>query len=982
MEREHTVVTINGTEYLADAGQNLLDLINTTEEKVPQICYNESLGPIETCDTCIVQVNGELKRACGMKVRPGMRVMTNLESVHDAQKAALDTILEKHELYCTVCDYNNGTCEIHNAVADFGLEHQGKEYKATSYETDRSGSFYRYDPNQCILCGRCVEVCQDVQVNETLTIDWARKEPRVIWDNDVPMDQSSCVNCGQCSTVCPCNAMMEVGMEGEAGFLTDQEPSILRSMIELTKKTEPGYGPLFAVSDTEAAMREERIKKTKTVCTYCGVGCSFDVWTKDRKVLKVEPHAQSPANGISTCVKGKFGWDYVNSDERLSKPLIRRGNAFEEVEWDEAIAYVAKRFKEIRDEKGPDALGFISSSKATNEESFLMQKLARQVIGMNNIDNCSRYCQTPATMGLFRTVGHGGDSGSINDIAEASLVITIGSNTAESHPVLASRIKRSQKLFGQKLFVFDLRKHEMAKRADRFHQPKSGTDLIWLSAVTKYILDNGLEDKNFLDEWVNGFDDYRESLEEFTMEYAEEMTEIPKEELIAIAEDIASAEKVAVCWAMGVTQHMRGSDTSTAISNLLLITGNYRRPGTGAYPLRGHNNVQGCSDFGSMPNFFPGYEKTTDDEARARYEKEWGVQLPAEFGMDNHEMIEAIHEGNLTSMFVIGEDTGIVDANINYVTAAFEKLDFFVVQDLFLTSTAEYADVVLPAAPSLEKDGTFTNTERRIQRLYKALEPKGDSKPDWEILMAIAKELGYDWGYTHPGEIMKEAASLAPMFAGVSYDLLEGYDSLQWPVAADGTDSPRLFEDGFPFEDKKAKLYPLEFELKYDTNEEYDLHVNNGRLLEHFHEGNMTYKSEGIARKTPNAFIEVSPELAEERGIKEGAEIKLISEAGEATGVVTVTDRVRGKEVFLPLNDNGKSAVNYLTDNRVDKDSNTPAYKEIAVKMEVMKKKGKSPIPPNNHRRGNPQPQIGVKIEEKWKRSDYQYPGNQVKDNG
>lgn len=981
-DQEHVIVTINGAEYLAQPGQNLLDLINTTNESVPQICYNESLGPIQTCDTCMVEVDGQVTRACGTTVETSMSVNTTIDYVKSAQKEALDTILEKHELYCTVCDYNNGSCEIHNTIAEYGLEHQSRPFKPKEYEVDNSGSFYRYDPDQCILCGRCVEVCQDIEVNETLLIDWDRAQPRVIWDNDVPIDQSSCVSCGQCATVCPCNAIMETSMVGEAGYMTDHEPGLLRSMIDLTKKTEPGYGPLFAISDTEASMREERIEKTKTVCTYCGVGCTFDVWTKDRKILKVEPQQDSPANGISTCIKGKFGWDYVNSEERLTKPLIRREDHFEEVEWDEAISYIAKRFTDIKEQHGADALGFISSSKATNEESYLMQKLARQVVGTNNIDNCSRYCQSPATKGLFRTVGHGGDSGSIDDLAEAEMVITIGSNTAESHPVLASRIKRSHKLFGQKLFVFDLRKHEMAERADRFFQPKSGTDLVWLSAVTKYIIDQGWENRSFLDKWVNDFEEYKASLEKFTLEYAEKRTGLSQDTLIEIAKEVVSVDKLAICWAMGVTQHQLGSDTSTAISNLLLVTGNYMRNGTGAYPLRGHNNVQGCSDFGSMPNFFPGYEKVDDDDARKRYEDAWGVEIPGEPGKDNHQMIHAIHEGDLHGLYVLGEDTGIVDSNINYVTDAFKKLDFFIVQDLFLTKTTEYADVVLPASPSLEKEGTFTNTERRIQRLYQALDPIGDSKPDWQIIMAIAKEMGYDWGYTHPSEIMDESAGLAPLFAGVTYDLLKNYNSLQWPVAADGTDTPLLYTDGFPFEDKKAKLYPLEFNFDYDTNEEYDLHVNNGRLLEHFHEGNMTYKSEGISRKTPNSFIEVSPELAKERGIQEGAKVRLTSDAGQATGIVTVTDRVRGKELYLPLNDNGKSAVNYLTDNSVDKDTNTPAYKEIAVKMDVLKKKGKSPIPSNNHRRGNRQPQKGVRVDQKWERDDYVFPGNKVKHNG
>ncbi|MEW9674977.1 formate dehydrogenase subunit alpha [Lentibacillus sp. L22] len=976
--QEHVIVTVNGTEYLADPGQNLLDLLNTTEAFIPQICYNESLGPIQTCDTCMVKVNGEIVRACGTTIESAMEVDTTADVVHSAQKEALDRILEKHELYCTVCDYNNGTCEIHNTMADFGLEHQSRPFQAKPYEVDRSSKFYRYDPDQCILCGRCVEVCQDVQVNETLLIDWDRKSPRVIWDNDVPIDQSSCVSCGQCVTVCPCNALIETNMEGEAGYMTDHKPGLLRSMIEVTKKTETGYGPLYAISDTEAAMREERIEKTKTVCTYCGVGCTFDVWTKDRQVLKVQPQKESPANHISTCIKGKFGWDYVNSEERLTRPLIRKDDHFAEVEWEEALQYIAKRFQDIKSKHGPDALGFISSSKATNEESFLMQKLARQVVGTNNVDNCSRYCQSPATKGLFRTVGHGGDSGSIDDIAAADMVIIIGSNTAESHPVLASRIKRSHKLFGQKLYVFDLRKHEMGQRADRFFRPKSGTDLVWLSAVAKYIIDQGHEAREFIDKWVNNFDEYKQSLEKFTLAYAEEVTGISQEDLIDIADQIVRADKLVICWAMGVTQHTLGSDTSTAISNLLLITGNYMRHGTGAYPLRGHNNVQGCSDFGSMPNFFPGYEEVADDNVRKRYEEKWNVEIPAEPGRDNHEMIEAIHEGDLKSLYVLGEDTGVVDANINYVTDAFKKLDFFVVQDLFLTKTAEYADVVLPAVPSLEKEGTFTNTERRIQRLYQSLDPVGDAKPDWQIIMAIAKQMGYDWNYAHPAEIMDEAASLAPLFAGVTYDRLEGYNSLQWPVAADGTDTPLLFADGFPFDDKKARLYPLEFNFDYATNDEYDLHVNNGRVLEHFHEGNMTYKSAGLTHELPGAFVEISPELAKERGVEEGALVKLISPEGHVTVTATITDRVHGKEVYLPLNDNGKSAVNYLTNNTVDKDTNTPAYKEVAVKMKVLKKNGKSPIPSHNHRRGNRQSQISVQVERKWERNDYTFPGSVV----
>src|SRR5699024_10144081 len=385
---DHTVVTIDGQEYLGEPNDNLLELLRSEEVEVPDICYHPNLGPLQTCDTCIVEVDGELRRACGTTIEAGMQVNTTLEDAKIAQKLAMDEIMSNHELYCTVCDYNNGTCEVHNSVRDLGIEHQDKPFETKPYEEDNSGSFYRYDPDQCILCGRCVEACQDLEVNETLLIDWDREQPRVIWDNDVPIDQSSCVSCGQCVTVCPCNALMETSMVGEAGYMSDHKPGLLRSMIDITKKAETGYGPLFAVSDTEAAMREERIEKTKTVCTYCGVGCTFDVWTKDREILKIQPQKDSPANGISTCVKGKFGWDYVNSEKRLTKPLIRKDDTFVEVEWEEALNYVASKFNEIKEENGSDSLGFIASSKATNEESYLMQKFARQVIGTNNIDNC------------------------------------------------------------------------------------------------------------------------------------------------------------------------------------------------------------------------------------------------------------------------------------------------------------------------------------------------------------------------------------------------------------------------------------------------------------------------------------------------------------------------------------------------------------------------------------------------------------------
>ena len=971
------VVTIDGTIREFALGERLIDVINRAGVAVPQVCYHPQMGPIQTCDTCMVEVDGKLVRSCATPASDGTRISTKSARADAAQREAFDRILSNHLLYCTVCDNNNGNCTVHNTTKMLAVEHQEIPWRHKPYAVDATNPFYRYDPDQCILCGRCVEACQNVQVNETLTIDWEDPHPRVLWDGGAAINESSCVSCGHCVTVCPCNALMEKSMLGEAGYMTSLPKKALDGMIEVVKGIEPdlGYGSIMQLSEVEAAMRESRTKITKTVCTYCGVGCSFDVWTRDQHILKIEP-AHGGANGISTCVKGKFGWGHINSKERLTKPLIRENGKFREATWDEALSLVARKFTEIKAQHGPDALAFVSSSKCTNEESYLMQKLSRAVIGTNNMDNCSRYCQAPATVGLFRTVGYGGDSGSITDIELADLVLIVGSNTAESHPVLATRVKQSHKLRGQKLIVADLRKHEMAQRADLFIHPKPGTDLIWMSAVTKWIFDQGLEKKEFLAKWVNKVDEYRKSLEPFTMEYASRKTGLSLETLERLARMIVEARSMCVLWAMGVTQHSMGSDTSTAISNLLLTTGNYMRPGTGAYPLRGHNNVQGASDHGAMPNNFTGYQSVADPEIRAKFEKAWGVTLPPKPGLDNHQMIDAIHEGKLKAMYIFGEEMSLVDSNANYVDAALAKIDFLVIQEIFFSETCRFADVVLPACPSLEKEGTFTSTERRIQRLYQALEPLGESRPDWQIIMDVANRLGANWKYTHPSEIYQEIAALTPMFAGVTYERLEGYKTLQWPVAADGSDQPLLYTKRFALPDGKAAFWPLEWSEPTDQPDaNYDLHLNNGRLLEHFHEGNLTYRTEGIKEKTPCTFVEVSPELAAARGIESGRWVELTSRYGEVKVQAVVTERVTGGELYMPMN-SVEEPVNRLTSSYTDKVTHTPAYKESSVRMKVLEEQGENPLPRTNSRWGHPTPQRGVEVERKWKRADYHEPGS------
>ncbi|MCE8020662.1 formate dehydrogenase subunit alpha [Halomonas sp. MCCC 1A11036] len=972
-------IVLDGERLRGRADEPLVDFLKAQGIDLPHVCYHPSLGALETCDACWVEVDGELKRGCTLKSADGLRVDTRGAHVRAAREEGMDRLLAKHELYCTVCENNNGDCTLHNTMVDMQIPIQRYEFQRKPHEKDTSSPFYTYDPDQCILCGRCVEACQNVEVNETLSIDFASDNPRVLWDGGKEINDSSCVHCGHCVTVCPCNALMENSMNGKAGPFSAMPWSLKRPMIEVVKKLETTTGavPVSGLSEIDMHLRQPEIKCTKTVCTYCGVGCSFEMWTRDRHILKVQPVPEAPANGISTCIKGKFAWDFVNSEKRLTMPLIRDNGRFREADWDEALDLVARRLLEVRDAHGPDSLGFIGSSKGTNEQAYLVQKIARRIIGTNNVDNSSRYCQNPATKGLFRTVGYGGDAGSIKDIEQAEVVVIVGSNTAENHPVIAARIKAAQKLRGQKLIVIDPRKHEMAERADLFLRPKSGTDLLWASALSRYMFDHDLADREFLERWVNGVKEYRDSLAPFTLEFAETETGIERQDLVEAAEIIGRAKSVCLLWAMGITQHSRGSDASTALSNLLLVTGNYGKPGTGGYPMRGHNNVQGASDFGCLRDRYPGYGHVSDNEARERWAEGWGIspdELSDEPGYGNFLMVQAADEREIKAMYIVGEETAFSDSNTHNVHTAFEKLDFMVVQDVFLSRTAEFADVVLPACPSVEQEGTYVNTERRIQRSYQVLEPLGDSRPDWRILTDVAARMGHDWGYTHPSQVMAECARIAPMFAGVSYERLEGWKSQLWPVAEDGTDSPLLYTDGFANEDGRANLYVLEWLPPEEApDEEYDLLLDNGRLREQFQGTNQTGRTEGIWQQIPHGFVEVSPELAAERGIEEGTWVRVSSRRDSLEFPAVITDRVRGKTLFMPIHF-GKPGVNLLTGEHNDPDVQTPAFKETAVKLEVLDRRGDPPLPAHNYRFGHPTPTTGVEVEVKWGRGDYTLP--------
>jgi formate dehydrogenase major subunit len=963
---------LDGKPLPATPGDSILAALLQNGVEHPHVCYHPRLGALQTCDTCLVEVNGKQVRACATPVEEGLKVGVNTAPLLAARMERMQRLLLNHNLYCTVCDKNNGDCVLHNTALRMGVERH--EFRPKPYAVDDSNPFFQYNPNQCILCGRCVEACQDVVVNEVLSVDWSLNPPRVVFDHGKDANHSSCVSCGTCSTVCPVDALLEKSIVGEASHFSRIRGPTKDKLVQLSQAILP-MEDLWAISELEAKARERSITRTKTVCTFCGVGCSFEIWTRDRQILKVLPRAESPANGIATCVKGKFGWDFVNSSKRLTHPLIRRGGEFVPVGWDEAIAYVAKRLGEVKQQYGPDSIGVIATCTGTDEEAYLTQKLARQVIGTHNVDNCARYCQAPASMGLIRTVGIGADSGDMEQIEAADLVMTFGSNTSEAHPVLAGKIKRSQKLRGTKLVVFDVRRHEMAERASLFVNPRPGSDIAVVNAVAKYVLDHGWQTREFIEGRTVNFDAYAKSLEPFTLEFAERASGVPRETIARVAEMVHAAERVCILWAMGITQHGDGSDTCTAFCNLLLLTGNFGRPGTGGYPLRGHCNVQGASDFGALPTFLPGYQKWDDPEVVARFEKGWGVSLPKKKGLTSTEMTDAALDGRLHAMYIIGEDKLLADANQAKVARAFSKLDFLVVEELFLTRTAEFADVILPAAASLEKEGTFVSTERRLQRLYRAMPPLGNSKTDFEIVHSIARAMGADWNYAGPQKVLEECASLTPAFAGATWERLEGFQSLLWPVAANGEDSPYLYKERFAFPDGKARFFPTNWTEPDAPDGEYDLSLDNGRMLEHFHWGNMTSLSPGIEAKVPEIFLEVSPELAQARDLHDGDLVRVASRTGALKSKVLVTGRVRGKTIFLALHDSNGMAVNQLTGDRRDPPTQTPAYKELPVKLEKIPSgagaEPEPPLPRTNPRFADRSPQVGVEVERKWARSDY-----------
>lgn len=734
---------------------------------------------------------------------------------------------------------------------------------------------------------------------------------------------------------------MSDDLDGVAGYMQRAKQQALKNVEHVAEgvaaETLP-EGKLFEIAQSIGDKRLEELNVEDTTCGYCAVGCRFDLYSDGEEILAARPTAEedAPVNGISTCVKGKFSYDFVNSDDRLTSPLVRDENgAFREATWDEALSRVAEGLGAIKDEHGGEALSVIASSKATNEDNYLMGKFARQVLGTNSVDNCNRLCHSSTVAGLARTYGYGAASITTEDLELADCILLTGSNTTEAHPVLATRIKQNVR-DGADLLVFDPREVQIAEYATQYSRVKPGYDAVWINGITRYIVNNDLHDESFVAERTTGFEDVKEAVQEFTPERVEEVTGVPPEEIAAAAETVAAADACVFGWTLGLTEHSHGTENVMAMANLAAITGNLGKPGAGVSPFRGQNNVQGGGgDMGPLPDNFPGYQDIADDEIRAKFEDAWDCDISPEYGYYTTQMFLAADDDDVRGMYIIGENAALSEPGVNHAEDVLRDLEFLVVQDLFVNETAQYADVVLPACSFVEKTGTFTNTDRTVQMVKQVMEPKGDSRPDWKILQDLANRMGREWDYDSSAEIMEEVSSLTPLYGGVSHDRVDGEGGLQWPCwDEDHPGTERLYTEAFNTENGKADLQAVGYSEPAEIpDERYPFTLTTGRVLYQYHTGTMTNREAGIRQYSPNNFVEIHPETAAELGVESGELVTIESRNGEIAVPAQVTDRVGPENLFVPIHF-ADSAVNRLTDEEhLDPAAATPEFKVSAVRV-------------------------------------------------
>ena len=900
--RKLVKIEIDGKEYVAEEGKNLLEFLLDKGFDIPHLCYHPSVKNIGACRMCVVEVEGRknLSTSCTTTIVEGLKIKTESERIRESRKMNLALILSEHPNECMTCDMN-GNCALQDLAYKYFPEGEPTfGYGNRKLPIDDSSEFILRDLNKCIQCQLCVRVCEEVEGMSVYSMAYRGYKELPTTPYELPLSKTDCVSCGQCATICPVGAIVE-------------KPSIGKA-------------------------RWWETKKTKTTCVYCGVGCQLDVYVDPKKndIVRIKASEENPEvnDGVATCVKGKFGYEFVNHPDRLKAPMMRKDGKLVIADWDEALDYTAKRLMEIKEKYGPDSIAFLSSARCTNEENYLLQKIARAVVGTNNVDHCARLCHASTVTGLARTLGSGAMTNNLLDILEADVILLTGSNPTENHPVYGSRIKRAVRE-GAKLIVADPRKIELVDYATQWIRHLPGTDTALFNGILNVIIREGLYDEEFVSSRTEGFEELKAVVKKYTPEYVSRVTNVPAEDIVKAARLYGNAKNAAIVYAMGITQHVSGTANVTSLANLAMATGNLGRPGTGVNPLRGQGNVQGACDLGALPNVYPGYQKVTDEDVRRKFEKAWDVEkLPSEKGLTVVEMMNAILDGKIKALFIMGENPRMSDPDALHVEKALKSLEFMVSIDIFPNETNKYADVILAASSGFEKDGTFTNTERRVQRVRAVMNPVGNSKPDWIILEEISNRMGYKMEYKHPSEIMDEIATITPIYGGISYDRIE-HKGVQWPCPSpDHPGTPILHVEKFARPNGKGKFIPVEFvEPPELPDDEYPFYLSTGRILYHYHTGTMTRRVKGIEKLRPELEIEINPLDAEKLGISSGDTIKVTSRRGSISGKAKITKRSMEGMVFIPFH-YSEAPANDLTLAVLDPIAKIPTYKVAAVKVE------------------------------------------------
>ena len=897
-------IKINGSEYLANTDETILDVTKRNNIEIPHLCFKEGMRPDGNCRVCVVEIEGEraLQPSCIRKVTDGMVINTENDRVLHSQKVVIELL--KSDVSSQQYDPNS---ELTHWADKLKVE-QIRFPSKVQNKHDFSHPAISVNLDACIQCTRCVRACREEQVNDVIGYAKRGISSEIIFDLDDPMGTSTCVGCGECVQACPTGALMpskEVGL---------------------------------VVPD----------KKVDSVCPYCGVGCLLTYNIKDDKILFAEGR-DGPANMSRLCVKGRYGFNYVNSDQRLTVPLARKQgvskdidpedfdldniqNYFEPISWDDAIKRTTEKFKSLVQENLNSTAGF-GCAKGSNEEAYLFQKLIRTGFRNNNVDHCTRLCHASSVVALLEMIGSGAVSNQVADVAEADTIIVIGANPTVNHPVAATFIKNAAKA-GKNLIVLDPRKNDLSRHATHYLQFKPDTDVALLNAIMKSIIDNNLIDDKFISERTTDFNDLKSHLEDFSPEKMSSICGIDASIIHEVARIYASSPASIIFWGMGVSQHVHGTDNARALISLALMTGQVGRPGTGLHPLRGQNNVQGASDSGLIPMVYPDYQRVDNPEVHKFFEKFWETKLDKKPGLTVVEIMEEITKGVIKGLYVMGENPAMSDPDLNHARKALSKLEHLVVQDIFLTETAMYADIILPASAFPEKTGTFTNTDRRVQLGNQAVKPPGKAKQDLWIIQEIARGLGLYWNYTHPKEVFEEMTKCMPSIRGITWQRLEESQSITYPCD-DSSDpgQPVIFIDDFPTESGKAKFVksPL-INAAELPDDEYPYVLITGRQLEHWHTGSMTRRASMLHEIEPDPNASLCYEDMQKFDINDGDLITVNSRRGSIDVYARRDDMLKPGQVFIPFC-YVESAANLLTNAALDPFAKIPEFKFCAVNI-------------------------------------------------